>query len=71
MSGAFQEVVAFLRSAPWISRFEHHHVDLASLEKVRRCYETVARRSAVASGYNGPDASVAVPCLNFAGLEIL
>ncbi len=53
--------IADIATWPWISRFEWHGMSWADFPNVRRWYETIAARPAVARGYDVPRSGQAVP----------
>ena len=46
--------IADIATYPWVARHEWHKVDLADFPNVKRWYETIARRPAVARGMAVP-----------------
>jgi GST-like protein len=46
--------VADIATYPWVARHEWHRVDLAAFPNVKRWYDTIARRPAVARGMEVP-----------------
>ena len=46
--------IADIATYPWVARHEWHRVDLAAFPNVRRWYDTIGRRPAVARGMAVP-----------------
>ena len=51
---AGQYSIADIATYPWIARFEWHQVDLAEFPNVKRWFDLISARPAVARGMNVP-----------------
>ncbi len=51
---AGEYTIADIATYPWVARFEWHKVDLAEFPNVKRWFDTISRRSAVARGMAVP-----------------